>query len=382
MKRLKRAGVCFAAAILLLLSGCWNYHELETYSIVSGVAVDKGQNGYKYHLSFECVDISETGENGGVQPLIIEADGNSVFDAVRSTQRESDKKLYFNHCKVVILSSGLAKEGIKPILDWFLRDAEPRVTLKFLVSKDPTAEEVLSVKPQSGQITAFQIVNTLGENASFYGSSPTMQLYEVNNTLNSDGIALTLPAIETKKAQNGTTVQLAGLSVFRGDRQIGWLDDLPSKYFAFVRGKIAGGLILTGEGLDAAGLTLEILRSKTEVRPRVSGDRVTIRIEVHLEATVGEQNSAKNYLLENGFEGIQDHAEKTLETGITGMVGQVQKQYGSDIFGFGGKIHEDLPDDWDRLKPKWNKLFQTVKVEVSAEVKLRNSARVVQEGGK
>ena len=66
---------------------------------------------------------------------------------------------------------------------------------------------------------------------------------------------------------------------------------------------------------------------------------------------------------------------------MTSTIRMVQKQYGSDIFGFGSKIHEDLPDDWKRLKPEGDKTFKTAKVEVDAEVKLRNSARIVQENG-
>ena len=382
MKKLGKAAVLLAAAaVLSSLSGCWNYHELENYSIVSGIAVDVGQNGYQYHLTFECVDLSDEGDTGGVQPLIMESDGNSIFDAVRSVLRESDKKLYFTHCQVILLGNAIAEQGVRPVLDWFLRDAEPRATLEFLVSRAATAGEILRVKPKSGQITAFQISKTLAEDTSFYGSSPTVQLYQMNNTLNSDGISLTLPAIELKKTKSGDSVQLAGLAVFRGDRQIGWLDDLSSKYFAFVRGRVTGGVLLTGEKPDGDSLALEIMRSKTDIKPEVSGGRAAIRIEVHLLAAAAEQNDTGDILTKSGFEQVERYAERTLEEGIANVVRLVQERYGSDIFGFGNVIYKDEPDEWERLKPRWNDAFRSLPVEVSADVTIQNSSRLVPKGG-
>lgn len=129
---MKKSGKFLAAFLILclvfLLTGCWNYHEIETLQVVAGIAVDPGQHGYKYHLTFECVKLSSAGQPGksGPQPVLLEADGNSIFDAVRNTLSESDKKLYFSQCKIVIISREIAKSGLKGLTDWFLRDAEPR----------------------------------------------------------------------------------------------------------------------------------------------------------------------------------------------------------------------------------------------------------------
>ena len=383
MKRAKQAAALLAALALLLQTGCWSYHELETYSIVAGMAIDKGQNGYKYHLTIECVDMSATGgPQAGIEPQILTEDGDSIFDAVRSTLRESDKKLYFNHCQIVVISSELAGEGIKPLLDWFQRDAEPRVTLDFLVSKEKTAGEILDVTPQTGQITSFQIANSLTESASYYGGTPSRKLYKINNTLNAEGISLSLPAIETKPAKEGKTVQLAGTAVFKGDRQIGWLDDEPSKYFVIARGEAHGGLLLTGEKPDATDLVLEILNMKAKTEPELSGDSVSMRIKVDMEAAFAEQNSTVDYLQRDGMEKIQGYAERTIRDGIQDVVKNVQQQFDSDIFGFGSSIFLSKPGEWERLKPGWDDTFRNLKVEVDAKVTIRNAALDIAKGGK
>ena len=39
--------IIFSFIVVLLTSGCWNYKELNEYSIVTGIAIDKSDNGYK-----------------------------------------------------------------------------------------------------------------------------------------------------------------------------------------------------------------------------------------------------------------------------------------------------------------------------------------------
>ena len=376
MKKIWKAAVVLleTALMLTLFTGCWNYHELETYSIVAGMAIDKGQNGYKYHVTFECIKMSGGGKSAQIEPLLLEEDGNTVFDAVRSTLRESDKKLYFNHCKILILSPDIAKEGVKSVTDWVKRDAEPRLTMGLLVSKEKTAGEILNVKPQSVQIISYQIDSTLSESTGYYGSPSNVQLYEMANILNADGISLVLPAIEKKKAENSETVQLSGGAVFRGDRMIGWLDAEPAKFYALIRGKVKGGLLLTGPTPGSSQFCLEILECKTKVKPVVSGQTVTVNIDVGMKTAFAEQNSEKDLLTQIGISRVEQYADQTIQYKTADVVKSVQQNFGSDIFGFGNSIYLNQPDEWGKIGFRWDDIFKTLKVNVTANVKIENTA--------
>ncbi|HEX9061731.1 MAG TPA: Ger(x)C family spore germination protein, partial [Clostridia bacterium] len=45
------------------LSGCWNYHDIEKYSIVAGIAIDKDEQSDKYLLTAEIIDFETTGKD-------------------------------------------------------------------------------------------------------------------------------------------------------------------------------------------------------------------------------------------------------------------------------------------------------------------------------
>lgn len=376
MKKAFRLGLILleSALIPIFFSGCWNYHELETYSVVTGMAIDKGQNGYQYHVAFECMKMTGGGQGAQIEPLLIGQDGNTIFEAVRSTLRESDKKLYFNHCKIIILSSEIAKDGIKSVTDWIKRDAEPRLTMNVLISKEKTAEEILRVKPQSGQLLSLQIDNTLAESTDYYGSSAGVQVYQMTDTLNAEGISLVLPAIEKKKTEDEETVQLTGGAVFKGDRMVGWLAAGPAKYYALIRGKVKGGLILTGPTPGSTQFALEILESQTKVKPVVSGQTVTVNIDVKMRTAFGEQDSEEDLLSQLGIDKVEQYAGQTIQYETARVVENVQQSFGCDIFGFGNTLYQDQPNEWDRIGPQWEKIFKTLKVKVNAEVKIENTA--------
>ena len=54
--------IIFSLFILLFVCGCWNYKELNEYSIVTGIAVDKSEEGYKVSTLISNVP---KGNNGG-----------------------------------------------------------------------------------------------------------------------------------------------------------------------------------------------------------------------------------------------------------------------------------------------------------------------------
>ena len=374
MKRCRKLfAILLALLPMFLFSGCWDYHEVENYNIVAGIAIDRGQNGYKYHLTFECLKLQGDQKAGGVKPLIIETDGDTVFAAVRSALQESDRKLYFTNCKIVVISGDLAKEGIVPILDWLERDAEPRITLQLLISKEKTAGEILKQPPQTDQLTSLQINKALSESTTYLASINQIRLFEVNNVLNSQGTSLTLPGIEVKKEGDVSVPQLSGRAVFSGDRLVGWLDKDESRYMMFVTGDVHGGLFLTGLNPSDDNISLEIMSSKTDVGPAISGDGVTMNIRVSMTAAYAEQNTRQDLLSLQRFE---TSAGQTLKKGIEDVITLVQQKYSTDIFGFGTKIYQSDPHAWNRLHSDWNRRFKDVKCNVTVQVAIRNTANI------
>ena len=122
-------------SLCILLSGCWNYRELNTIHIASGLAIDKSDESGLYDISVEVVNIKDTDMDPNIESQIIESQGEAVFDAIRNMIRISSKKLYFGHATSLIISEDMAREGILPALEWLARDQEPRLGIEVFISR-------------------------------------------------------------------------------------------------------------------------------------------------------------------------------------------------------------------------------------------------------
>lgn len=356
-----------------MLSGCWNYKEINQFSIVAGIAVDKGEED-KYKLTIEIIDMHEGGREAKVQSKLLEPHGESLLDAIRNTMKITAPKLYWGHLQIVILSQEVAKEGIIEILDILCRDSEPRLSVDLLVSKEKTAKEILESQSITTEIRSIEIRKMLDAVISL-SKAPKVQVYQFVNDLSGEGVSPVLPAIQTTEINAKKTSELSGTAVFSKDKLVGFLDDDETKAFLFVRNKIKDGLFVVKESLESGieRMALKVINSKTKVKPVYSTGRVSIDIEINSKVGVDEHGARGNFISEEGSLILKNAAEKEITTHINKTIQRVQKDFDLDIFGFGSIIKAEIPNLWKEIGPDWNNIFKNLNVNVKSVVEIRNS---------
>ena len=361
----------------LLTAGCWNYRELNTLSIVAGIAIDKG-SGTGYHLTFETADVSGGGvpTQAGAKSLLIESDGGTIFDAARNAIRISDKRLYFGACDVVIISDELARGGIAKILDWINRDAEPRATIDLYIAKGKTSKELIELKSPSNSITSFALGRIDENNSKSLSKSIFVQLYEANNILGAEGISLVLPALDSVTNYKDKTPELDGVAIFKKDRLLGFLESDESRYLALIKNEVSGGLLLVNIDSTAPNISLEIMNNDTKISTDLTGELPKIKIDISMRAALAEIETPSDLINPDGIKKIEKAASDIIETNMKQLIEKVQNEYGSDIFGFGNAIYKDNPKYWYKIKPQWDHLFQSLNVVITAKVKIQNTAEL------
>lgn len=361
---------------VVFLSGCWNYRELNTMTIVAGIAIDRSADNNGYHLTFEVLDIAEaSGEKStSVSPLLIETDGLTIFDACRNALERSDKKLYFGACKTIIISEELAREGITPVLDLFRRDAEARSTMDVYISGEETAAAILKHKSVTNTIVSYSVGMMNSANLKALSKSIYIQLYEVNDILNGEGVSLALPVLKIG-LNNGEKVPVSeGTAVFKADKLVGYLDSLETKYFSFIKEEIEGGLILISVDSDVENTSLEILSGKTAIETKITDGRPEITVNVSINVALAEFSSQEDCDTEEKLREIEDIASETVSLRLCQLIERVQRDYASDIFGFGNMIYKHHKKYWDEVGERWDDIFASLDVKVETKVKIVNTA--------
>lgn len=364
--------IIVAFSFILSLTGCWNYQEISESSIVAGMAIDIGEKGYSYHITLEIINV-EGGENSKIKSVIIETDSDTIFEGVRNFIAITSKKLFFGHCKVIILSEQIARDGLKEELDFIMRDAEPRIDIDVLLSKEDTACEILKTKGAVGSIISYEIDTMIKNSSQSLVKSTTIKAYELVNILETPGISLTLPCIMIRKEEDKGFVSLSGAAIFKQDKLCGFLDSYETKTFNFITNNIKGGLIVVRMNDEkTANLATEIFTSKTKIKPIIKGDNVSFRIDVKTEVAIGDVVTDFEVSCTEGRQELKYIVENSIETEIKDLVAKVQKECGVDIFGFGRKLYEKNPKFFNKYNGKWNETFKDIGVEVHADVSIRN----------
>lgn len=366
----------FVFSLLLPLGGCWNYRGLNEMIVIVGLAIDEGDNG-GYKLTFETVNLNTSVKDSGPESKIIEAEGITIFDAVRNAKKRVTNKLYLGQAQIVIVSEKIARErDIETLIDWCMRDGECRETMYFLVSQEKTASEVMAAPGLDQPLISNEIKKIVEKDESVTASTVSMELYKIFDHIRAQGKDLVLPAIRMVENDGGLSCEVNGVAIYKGPRLTGFLSAEDTKYLLFATDKVKGGLLILTPTGNVQEATLEISKSKTRTSFQRKDGKIIFTLKTETEVYLGEYMGKEDALSDKQTEAIEDAAERMIEENIQSVVKAAQTEYDADIFGFGNKIYKKDFDFWQKQKDHWAEIFPTVEVNVESTVHIVNTAAI------
>lgn len=364
---------------LTTLTGCWNYKELNNLLIVTGVCIDKNEDN-TYHLTIEVVDFSGSGKEAQVKSALIESNGSTMFDAVRNAIKYNSYKLYWSNCQIIIISKDIAKDGIAPVIDFFIRHTELRKTISPLISTEDTAKAIISKKAVGSTLVAFEIDRSLENNDDSVTTASNVNINQIFNIISGTTTSLVLPCVSVSLSNDELITKVDGDAVFNKDKLIGFLTSEETKYTSFASNKVKSTVLpgRIGEDQKKDNYTLEIFSNNTKISFKNENDKITFKLEIETEAAISEIVAKKNYIDSSEKNELTHNMESKLKDNIESVIKKVQQDYGVDIFGFGDYLNKHDPGTWNKYKDNWNDNFKKANIEVISKIKIRNSALVRQ----
>lgn len=370
----KSLGVFFALILLLFLPGCWNYTEVDDMSIVAGVALDKAKDG-KLQLTAEMVDIQnglEQQSQAGFK--MISLSGNTIFDIARNMISMTGKKLFWSHAKSIIFSEELAREGLVPYIDWYSRDTETRSDVFIFVSEEKNARDVLNLNSTTESVMSFELAQLMRDE-KFVAGAPVVEIWDFIDKLEVSGQSAVAPLIHVHELNGQKNERVEGTAVFDKDRMVGKLDGKESKAMLFVKNKISGGVLEVEDRTGKPAYSLEILSSRTEVRPVLREGDVTIHLSTVTKTGLDEVMNTGGMTQHESLKDIEKRAGEKLRQDMLSVIHKVQREYHADIFGFGAAVHRKIPKPWKQMRDRWSDIFTDLEVTVDAKVIIESTAK-------
>jgi len=367
----------FCFILLIMLPGCWNRRELNTLAIVQAVGIDRAEDGQllvSLQILTPSAIKSSTSEKGGGSKSVwvVTSKGETVFDAIRNASFQTDRKAYFSHNMVYVLSEEIAREGIGDELDLLSRDAEFRKTPYVFISKGK-AEGIIRSEHEQEKIPGLAI-EKLARLTSAASKIPKTQLIDLLKNLASktnDSVipGISLLRVETEKNPKNL-VKLEGTAILKRDKLIGWFDSKETRGVLWILGEVKSGIIVVptpGDEKRKSGI--EIIKATSRIVPeRVDGNLV-LTVNVHVVGNLGEQMSNADIVEPEPFKGLVEKMTSVINDEINCAVVKAQK-WDVDIFKFGTKVHRQFPKEWPELEKNWREEFQKLQVNVVIDAKL------------
>lgn len=359
---------------LLFLTACWNYREIDKSSLLAGVAVDRDKQTDEYELTAEIVDVNAAGKEAKFNSLLLSSKAKSIHDASRKMISLSAKQLYWSHATSVIISEDIAKDGMIHLLDWLVRDYEPRLNLYLFVAQTQRAEDILNLESVSTEIRSFEM-STIIESHKKTSMISKLEIYELINMISKTGIDPVVPTVKEVLNQGKKTMDVSGGAIFKGDKFVGYIDEEEIKYYLFGLDEFKKGLLIVDlKDKDSdSDVTIEILKSKSNIKPIFENDKLKMKIKIKAEGNISAIDSDFDIIKGSNIIRVKKNAEKCLKDNLLTLLNKAQKQYNADIFGFGENVKGKMPKLWKEIEDDWDSIYKDLDVDVSVDIHIKAS---------
>ncbi|MEK4485867.1 Ger(x)C family spore germination protein [Psychrobacillus sp. FSL H8-0484] len=370
----------------LFLTGCWDRRELNELAITLAIGIDKVED--EYQVTAQVVvpsEVSMKGNMGGTTVALYTASGETVYEAIRKMTKDTPRKVYPGHLRMLVIGEELAQEGISESLEFVARDWEFRSDFYVVVAKDIAAAEVLNVTTDIESIPANKMFNSLKMSEKAWAGTTGVTLDELIADLTSEGKGAVLTGIEVtgdpkigSSKQNvetiapTTRIKYNNLAVFKEDKLVGWLTEKESKGYSDITNSVkttVSSISCPKEGKA----TIEVIKLNTDVKGNINKGKPEVDINIKGEGNVGAVECKINLTEVGTMDELEKIYEKEVKEIINETLNSLQKQYKTDIFGFGEAIHRSNPKEWNKIKENWDEEFSNLTVNVKVDMKLRRT---------
>jgi len=375
--------------LTLFLSGCWDRRELNELGIAMAIGIDKIEN--EYVISAQVVvpsEVSMKGSTGRSAVTLYTAPGETVYEAIRKMTKNAPRKMYPGHLQILVINEDLAKEGIAESLELLSRDWELRSDFYVVVTKDITATEVLNVTTPIENIPANKMFNSLKTSEKNWAGTEGVILDELVTNLISDGKEAVLTGIrvlgnkETGTSKQNvesitpsTRIEYDNLAVFKGDQLVGWLNEEESRGYSDITNTVKK--TVTSISCPKEGkIIIDIFRFHSKIVGSINKGEPEVDIKIEAEGNIGEVLCSIDIMEPETIDKLEKIYEEEVKEIIHQTIESVQKQYQSDIFGFGEAIHRSNPKEWNEMKEHWDEKFSDLTVNVHIDMKIRRVGTV------
>lgn len=378
----------------LFFTGCWNYKELNDYAICTGFAIDMEEGKYKVSLLISnSAKQQGSSKEGEAQTVVYDGTGETILEAVKQIGLISPKELYLGHLVVVVISEEVAKNGMTNVMDYLFRDSQSRKMFYIIIAKDVEAEDTLKILSPLETFPSQNIAMNIESTSKLQAVMTNVDYNQFIRMMIEDGIepAVNSVTIEGEieegektesldQAEPAAKIKLGELGIFKGDKFIGWTTKNQNRGINIINDRVKT-MYITLDCPDSEGkLVITTTQFKTGVDVKMEAGEPLFNVKSNVVALINEVDCKLALEKPETIKKLEELTENKIKEYMQEGVDVTQKEYQSDVFGFGKLVHQNYPAQWKQWRENWNEeKFPTVKINFDVQVKLENKGSLEQD---
>ena len=329
---------------------------------------------------------------------------DSIDSALNIANSYINKTINLSHCKILLVSQEIARQGVEPLVNSLINKVETRPDCSIIVSKIPDNEFDSGNKPKIEELIS-QYYDVASNIETGRGYSETIKLNEFYLTLNDSfyqpyaSLGTTYNTMKNTNTQNVSSdldsqsktlitnaekksVEVLGLSVFKKDKLVGTLTANQTLSHQLITNELDFSTLNITSPFNP-NETLDIYIS-TFKKPKIEVDITTgspfVQVNLYVAARIVSFNSYEiNLLTEEKLNLVQDTVKRHLENQIYDYLNTTAKKYNSDISGFGRYAAKNFItiDDWNNYN--WLENYQNSVFKVNVDISIKTGNLLTQE---
>jgi spore germination protein KC len=377
--------------IVLLLSGCWDKVELNDVSIITGIAIEKGEDA-QYKLSVSSINSSEltkTTAKGDTPSTVFSLEGDSISELANKMNIGITRKQIYSHTRIVVIDEKIAEEGMLEFLDFLERSGEFRNDFNILISRGVKASDILKITYSVQKDPSLKIHKQAQSLLTEWGGDPSVRLTDFITSLVAEGRHPVASVVSIQgDPKKGASVEnnkmldpealviMDGLGIFKHDKLVGILTMVDTRSYLWTEDlKQTNISVPCGEESEKMQKfnDISVISTSTKKETKYKQGKAELIIKVIGEADLIGTNCTYPLTDTKTFDKYEKQAEKYIEDEISATIEKVQEEYGIDIFGFGEGLNRSNHKVFKKIKNDWDQYFTDAKVVVKADIFLRRS---------
>ena len=376
MKRIK-----FLILLLPLLSGCYNYRELNELGITTAVSIDyKDNNFYVIAEVINPIKQQDASSSNNSPFVNYNSSSSSLQDAFRKVVLESPRQLYAAQLEIIVLSEEVVNNHLEEVLEYFARDPEARTEIKIIVAKTEDSTKAITLQTLLTSLSSSNIIKSLDLQSKVLGMDYPVTLNELLNMYIDPYLEVVLPSMTLygnyeigDEKENITTsspkaiVKIDGSTITKDNKILGYLDLEESKILNLINGKLKETIIKMNyyDGYiifepNRIKVSRELDIKNNIIKINISGYSKTKEIQSNINLKDPKEVKKLNKAL-----------NMELEKKITDTFNSIREKYGTDVFGFQELYYRTNYKYFKENCTNWYEdIYPKIKLEVKANVRL------------